>query len=622
MIQSPEEFIANLTEGWDIECKLAHGKDKKGELPESFWESYCAFANTRGGKIILGAKENSDGTFSFAPLVNSKAIVKKIFDIACNKNKVSFNLLKESSIQTLEFGSSGSVLIVEIPAATRKQKPIFLNGNPLGGNAYRRFEEGDRKLDDDSVKQMLAEQRFDERDSRILKGFTIDDLDANSLAQFRMAFRDREPTHIFLESDGIEFLAKMRAWRRDRETGEEGLTLGGLLMFGKWEALQEALPGYFLDYREPFLNNGGQRWADRLVSDGTWSGNLFEFYRRCYPKLVRDLKVPFELSQGVRKADTPVHSALREAFVNCLVHADYNISSSVVVEKRLDGFEFRNPGGLRIPLAQVLHGGESDCRNRAVHAMFMLIGIAEKAGSGVPEMMRGWASGHWVLPSIIELQEPDRTVVSMPMVSLIEPALQEKLIGRFGARIATLTQNERLTLALCEAEATINHARLLNATGMHSRDCTLLLQRLVKQKFLRASGSSKSVIYSFADSKPLSPSSGDLGPSSGDLGSSSGDIRVVESMEDLPIAEQARIAELVQNSAAKSKHSQIAAEALLLQVCQNHYFSLSLLSKIINKSPDHVRKEILNPLLEKAGIIRAYEQKTHSKQGYRTAIRK
>ena len=26
MAQSPEEVIANLTEGWDIECKLAHGQ--------------------------------------------------------------------------------------------------------------------------------------------------------------------------------------------------------------------------------------------------------------------------------------------------------------------------------------------------------------------------------------------------------------------------------------------------------------------------------------------------------------------------------------------------------------------------------------------------------------------
>ena len=48
------------------------------------------------------------------------------------------------------------------------------------------------------------------------------------------------------------FLAKLGGWRKDRGTRQEGLTVAGLLMFGKDEAIRDpaAIPGYHVDYRE------------------------------------------------------------------------------------------------------------------------------------------------------------------------------------------------------------------------------------------------------------------------------------------------------------------------------------------------------------------------------------
>jgi len=68
------------------------------------------------------------------------------------------------------------------------------------------------------------------------------------------------------------------------------------------------------------------------------------------------------------------------------VHADYTDRASVKIVKSSKGFEFRNPGLMRIPPEIALEGGESDCRNRILHSMFLLLGLGERAGSGVAKI--------------------------------------------------------------------------------------------------------------------------------------------------------------------------------------------------------------------------------------------
>ncbi len=279
---------------------------------------------------------------------------------------------------------------------------------------------------------MLAEQVEDERDNRILPGFGLDDIDIDSLLAYRQMLRAEKPGHVWLEADDAGLLKQLKGWRRDRQTGEEGLTVAGLLMFGKWEAIQDAAPHYFVDYQERPEAKTELRWVDRLVPDGTWSGNLFDFYRRVYRKLTTELKVPFALKDGQRQEDTPVHEAIREALVNTLVHADYSGRVSVLVVKRPDLFGFRNPGNMRIPVEQAIQGGESDCRNRIIHQMFLMIGLGERAGSGVPKIYSGWKSEDWRPPALYEKDEPEQTLLELRMLDLLPRDVIENLQVKFG----------------------------------------------------------------------------------------------------------------------------------------------------------------------------------------------
>jgi len=382
------EDIPRLRESVDLEVKLARGADGKGAIPKDFWPTYSAFANTHGGVILLGLRE-SHGHFTVEGVENPAKLRTDLFNLLNSRDKVSVNLLTDASVREVSLEGK-PVLAVTVPPATRKQKPVHLQGNPFG-HTYRRLHDGDRKCDDETVRRLIAEQVDDSRDSRILKGFELADLSLDSLRAYRNHFAVLKPGHPWTTLSDLEFLRMNGCWRKDRETGVEGFTLAALLMFGEGQAVLEAAPLLFLDYQElPAFDDGETRWIDRIVPDGTWSGNLYDFFRKVAPRLMADLKVPFVLIGDTRQDDTPQHKALREALVNALVHADTSDRASIRIQKRPDGFVFRNPGTLRVPAEHALQGGESDCRNRTLHQLFLQLGLGERAGSGLPKIRAAW----------------------------------------------------------------------------------------------------------------------------------------------------------------------------------------------------------------------------------------
>jgi len=255
----------------------------------------------------------------------------------------------------------------------------------------------------------------DSRDLRILPGYGMDDLDLDTLHAYRRRLATFKPDHPWNSPQDPEFLRLAGCWRKDRETGAEGLTLAAILMFGRWTAISEACPLLFLDYQElPGSGADAQtRWLDRIVPDGTWSGNLFDFYGKVAPKLMADLKVPFSLVGDVRQDDTPQHKALREALINTLVHADYSDRASVRIRKSPSGFDFRNPGALRVPAEHALAGGESDCRNRTLHQLFLMLGLGERAGSGLPKIRQAWEPQGYAVKLTESFEPYDQSVLEM-----------------------------------------------------------------------------------------------------------------------------------------------------------------------------------------------------------------
>ena len=66
------------------------------------------------------------------------------------------------------------------------------------------------------------------RDSRILPNYSMEDIDKETLIQYRQLFANLKPSHPWLNLNDIEFLTKLEAYRKDRSTKVEGFTLAAV----------------------------------------------------------------------------------------------------------------------------------------------------------------------------------------------------------------------------------------------------------------------------------------------------------------------------------------------------------------------------------------------------------
>jgi len=481
----------------DRETAEIEYKSAKGGFPKSFWETYSAFANTHGGTIVLGVKEK-DGLFSLNSLTDDDLdkLQKDFWSGVHNKNTINACLLKNDDVEVGEI-EGHKVILFHIPQAQRDQRPIHCTQDAFNGT-FRRNYEGDYLCGNAEVRRMFADADITRpADGRILKNYSWDDIDMPSFEQYRRLFATAKPSHPWHTLSNDELMRKLGGYRKDRETGEEGFTLAGILMFGKYDSIkdQTCAPKFFPDYKEIPADTSSTRWIDRIYPDGSWEANLFQFYRRVLPKLQQVIPTPFRLEGNQRKDETPAHESLREAFANLCVHADYSEESSLLVYRYPHRIVFSNPGVMLISKQQFYQGGESVCRNTSLQQMFMMIGSAEKAGSGVDKILKGWETLNWKRPYPIEKAQPNKVELVMPLESLLDESVLLELNKLFGIRLEQLDSNEKIAVSMALTERIINNERLRDTLSLHPADITHMLQHLCKEDFLASSGHGRGTVY-------------------------------------------------------------------------------------------------------------------------------
>ena len=151
----------------------------------------------------------------------------------------------------------------------------------------------------------------------------------------------------------------------------------------------------------------------------------------------------------------------------------------------------------------MLKGGISDPRNKALMKMFNLIGIGERAGSGVPDIYSVWEQQGWKQPEVIEEYCPDRTILKLSFVknmdekALIKSADKKALIKSADKKKLTNKTRQQLEKIIewMEPDREYRIAEIAEFLGVKETRTRELVRELIRLKKIEATGENKGRRY-------------------------------------------------------------------------------------------------------------------------------
>ncbi|MDO4443893.1 MAG: putative DNA binding domain-containing protein [Slackia sp.] len=403
--------VSDLHENQHLEFKEA-----SFSLPRDMWETYSAFANTEGGDIVLGVREDKEShRFYLDGVADADGLIAEFWSTVRNPQKVSCDAMLFDGVRS-ERIEGADFVIVSVPRANRGEKPVRVyDKSEKRLVSFIRRGSGDFKASESD----LARMHYDcipGADRSPLERFGMECLDEKTIARYRSVFSNIKPLSPWNNDSTEDFLYHIGASAKGRDNRLHP-TQAGLLAFGHEYEITNHLPRYLLDYREE--TSVDLRWDDRIVSQsGDWSGNLIDFYLAVTDRIRRYFKAPYSTDEtGTRHGSrNVVTEAANEAVVNALVHAYYGEESEVRIILKENALEVTNSGSMLMDREVALAGGVSEMRNPTLMRIFSFIGASDRAGSGLFDIWSTWRDEFGKEPLLEEAYGPSSVKITLPLV--------------------------------------------------------------------------------------------------------------------------------------------------------------------------------------------------------------
>ena len=356
-----------------------------------------AFSNLEGGMVLLGVED--DGTITG---LTRQDLEEWVMSVCRDKIRPAIVPLFEV-VRNVE--DNNDVAIVRV---TRGYDVHALWHNNT--NRYlMRVGTQSREASQEELARLFQQRGTIRAELRPVSGATLANLDRRRLRNY---FGDIRQQDVPADGDEEAWLALLI---NTEIMTEEGVTVGGMLLFGKTpnrflphagiDAV--AYPGTEQDYdaqermalrgpMTPLLNEGGDIVENGLVEQA------LDFVQR-------NTRVVVE-AEGGRRVERPVYppDALREGIVNALIHRDYLLTSTdIELAVYSDRLEIISPGRLPNGITpDRMRAGTRAARNQILKDVMRDYRYLEHMGMGIPrKIVRGMREHNGTEPGLVEQDE-------------------------------------------------------------------------------------------------------------------------------------------------------------------------------------------------------------------------
>ena len=454
---------------------------------EKYMKTVIAFANTQGGKLIIGVDDKTHQVIG----VESDILFQLMDGIA---NAVSDScmpqIIPDIEPQTIE---GKDVIVVSVEAG--KHRPYYLKSKGKDNGTYIRVAGTSRQAFPEKIKELEMEGARISWDELTCVGYPVSENATEKLCQDIEKFRKK--------AGMTEYSVKKEQlinWKILKQSE------GHLLATNAYVLLTS---DYF-----PFSKTQGAvfKGTDRTVflDKREFTGAIYEQIEEAVDFVLRNIRLGAAIDGLIRKEKYELPTeAIREMIINAHCHRNLLDESCIQVAIYDDRLEVTSPGGLYNGLTyEEVMNGHSKIRNKGIANIFSQMGLVEAWGSGIKRIISTSEQYGLPKPRFQEFDNMFRVELfrnnSMTMAEKKDGEDSEKVRKRFGessekTQMNELTDTQKKIVELLCYDKQLSAKKIAEKLGLGSRSIEKNIKKLKTLGFLIRHGSPKNGYWEVTD---------------------------------------------------------------------------------------------------------------------------